>query len=85
MSNYTLTIIFFVQTRPQALCELEKIKEQLDNSEAKCLYCGRKMEAILEQLQNCLDVITIPEDSQDTMYLGIAGLKQVTHAQLSYA
>ena len=68
---------FLLQTRPRALSEVEKVKEQLDNYEAKCLYCGRKMETILDQLQSCIDEFEIPDQHQDTVYLGIAGLKQV--------
>lgn len=57
--------------------DVDRVKEQLDNNEAKCLYCGRKMESILDQLQSCIDETIIPEDKQDTVFLGLAGLKQV--------
>ena len=76
---HAVCFLYFAQTRPRALSEVEKIKEQLENSEAKCLYCGRKMETILDKLQDCLDLIAISEDQQDTLYLGIAELKQVNY------
>ena len=69
--------LFLFKTHPRALSEVEKIKELLDNSDAKCLYCGRKIESILEKLQSCIDDMDIPEDKQDIVFLGIAGLKQV--------
>lgn len=75
-----LCIAFLLQTRPRALSEVEKVKEQLDNYEAKCLYCGRKMETILDQLQSCIEEFAIPDQHQDTVYLGIAGLKQVHYS-----
>ena len=54
------------------------IKEQLENTEAKCLYCGRKMESILEELQLHIEVMTLTTENEDVVYLALAGLKQVS-------
>ena len=64
--------------------EVEKIREELENNEAKCLYCGRKMESLLEQLQSSIDVMALPEDVEDSVFLSIAGLKQVGPAVYMY-
>lgn len=65
------------KTRPIASGEIEMIKEQLENTEAKCLYCGRKMESILEELQLHVEVMTLTTENEDAVYLGLAGLKQI--------
>ena len=54
------------------------MKEQLENTEAKCLYCGRKMESILEELQLHIEVMTLTTENEDAVYLALAGLKQVS-------
>ena len=54
------------------------MKEQLENTEAKCLYRGRKMESILEELQLHIEVMTLTTENEDAVYLALAGLKQVS-------
>lgn len=56
---------------------MEKVKEQLDNAEGKCLYCGRKMETILEELQGQIESLELSEEMETIIYLDLAALKQV--------
>jgi TBC1 domain family protein 5 len=65
------------KSRPRATSELDRLKEHIDNSDAKCLYCGRKMEAILEDLQDQVEDMNLTEEKETPVYLAIAGLKQV--------
>ena len=67
------------QSRPRALSEIDRLKEDIENKEAKCLYCGRKMESILEDLQNLVEGIELTEENETPVYLAIAGLKQVNY------
>ena len=51
---------------------------RLDNLEAKCQYCGSKMESLLSSLQE--EVTELPNlspEAENTIYLSIAGLKHV--------
>ena len=51
---------------------------RLDNLEAKCQYCGSKMESLLLSLQE--EVTELPNlspEAENTIYLSIAGLKHV--------
>jgi len=57
---------------------MDLLKEQLESSEAKCLYCGRKMEAILEEMQEGVEQIKLTPETEDTILVALAGLKQVS-------
>ena len=51
---------------------------RLDDLEAKCQYCGSKMESLLSSLQE--EVTELPNlspEAENTIYLSIAGLKHV--------
>jgi len=57
---------------------LERITNRLDNLEAKCQYCGSKMESLLASLQEEVTNLTdLSPDAENTIYLSIAGLKHV--------
>lgn len=65
------------QTRPRAGSSMDRLKDQLENAEAKCLYCGRKMETILEDLQEGVEQLELTPETEDTVLVALAGLKQV--------
>ena len=65
------------QTRPRAASYVERLGEQLENTEAKCLYCGRKMESFLDELQTEVESINLTPQQEDTIFVALAGLKQV--------
>ena len=56
---------------------MERVKEQLENAEAKCLYCGRKMEVTLEELQEGVEQLELTPETEDSILVALAGLKQV--------
>ena len=56
---------------------MEHLKEQLEKAETKCLYCGRKMEGILEELQEGVEHLELTPETEDSILVSLAGLKQV--------
>ena len=55
----------------------------MDNVEGKCLYCGRKMETILEELQGQIENLELSEEMETIMYIDLAALKQVRIVRLT--
>ena len=70
-----------LQVHPVAgasLSVVERLNTQLEDLEAKCLYCGGKMDSMISILQE--EIPNIPDlaiDTENTLLLTIAGLKQV--------
>ena len=65
------------------LNEMQRLSTQLEDLEAKCLYCGGKMDSMIGVLQE--EVPSIPQldqDMENTLLLTIAGLKQVLRGGL---
>jgi len=61
-----------------SLSEIERLRTRLEDLEAKCLYCGGKMESVITTLQD--EVPELPNlnpDTENVLFLAIAGLKQV--------
>ena len=67
------------QPRPSGSSnQLERLTTRLDDMEAKCHYCGSKMDSLLSALQE--EVTELPDltpSAENTIYLSLAGLKQV--------
>ena len=70
------------QTQPvseASLSEQERLTTRLDDLEAKCLYCGGKMESVIATLQDEIpELPNLDPDTENTLFLAIAGLKQVS-------
>ena len=61
-----------------SLSELERLTARLEDLEAKCLYCGGKMDSVIGTLQDEIpELPNLPPDTENTLFLAIAGLKQV--------
>jgi len=87
MSAYVIVLLYLILTSrifPQphsggsGLNEVGRLSTQLEDLEAKCLYCGGKMDSMIGVLQE--EVPNIPHleaDMENTLLLTIAGLKQV--------
>jgi hypothetical protein len=61
-----------------SLSELERLNTRLEDLEAKCLYCGGKMETVIATLQDEIpELPNLEPDTENTLLLAIAGLKQV--------
>ena len=84
LPNDLQPVITLSQTRPRASSHVERLTEQLENTEAKCLYCGRKMESFLDELQNEVENVLLTPQQEDTIFLALAGLKQVSLNSLSF-
>lgn len=69
------------KTNPLAeasLSELERLTTRLEDQEAKSLYCGGKMEGVIATLQDEIpDIPNLNPDTENTLFLAIAGLKQI--------
>ena len=51
---------------------------QLDTAEAKCRYCGSKLETLIEQLtEQFVALEGVPQEADDVIMPALAGLKQV--------
>ncbi len=47
--------------------------------EAKCRYCGSKMESLLSTLEDeVTELPDLPPDAENSIFLAVAGLKQVS-------
>ena len=67
------------------MSELERLTSRVEDLEAKCLYCGGKMESVIGTLQD--EIQELPDldpDTENTLYLAIAGLKQVRGTVLTF-
>ena len=50
----------------------------MDNLEAKCLYCGGKMDTLITTLQDEIISLTgLTDETENTLLLSVAGLKHV--------
>ena len=57
---------------------VEKLTNQIDNLEAKCLYCKGKMDTLIATLQEEVTQLTrLNDETENTLLLSVAGLKHV--------
>ena len=74
-----LPLIF--QSRPLidgSFSNVEKLTTRVDDLEAKCLYCGGKMDTLIATLQEEITQLTgLNDETENTLLLSIAGLKHV--------
>lgn len=58
---------------------VEKLTTRIDDLEAKCLYCGGKMDTLIATLQEEITQLTgLNDETENTLLLSIAGLKHVS-------
>ena len=63
---------------------VEKLTNRVDDLEAKCLYCGGKMDTHIATLQDEVTQLTgLNDETENTLLLSIAGLKHVSHSLIS--
>ena len=66
------------------MSELERLTTRLEDQEAKGLYCGGKMDTIIATLQDEIpEIPNLNPDTENTLFLAIAGLKQVHSRHLT--
>ena len=74
---------FVFQSRPvidESFSHIEKLTNRVDDLEAKCLYCGGKMDTLIATLQDEVTQLTgLSDETENTLLLSIAGLKHVSH------
>ena len=81
MCNMTINNHF--QSRPlidESFSHVEKLTNQIDNLEAKCLYCKGKMDTLIATLQEEVHVTQLTglnDETENTLLLSVAGLKYV--------
>ena len=57
---------------------MDRLTSNLEDLDAKCLYCGGKMDTLINTLQEEIpDIPNLGPDRENTLFLAIAGLKQV--------
>ena len=57
---------------------MEKLTNRIDDLEAKCLYCGGKMDTLIATLQGAVTGLSgLPDETENTLLLSLAGLKHV--------
>ena len=58
---------------------VEKLTNRIDNLDAKCLYCGGKMDTLIATLQEEITQLTgLDDETENTLLLSVAGLKHVS-------
>ena len=71
-----------MQSRPlidESFSHVEKLTNRVDDLEAKCLYCGGKMDTLIATLQEEVTQLTgLNDETENTLLLSIAGLKHVS-------
>ena len=81
------SIYFVFQSRPvidESFSNVEKLTNRVDDLEAKCLYCGGKMDTLIATLQDEVTQLTgLNDETENTLLLSIAGLKHVSHSSIS--
>ena len=70
---------FFFQVHQEtSSSQIEKLTNRLDDVEAKCLYCGGKMESLIDVLQEEITSLSgLEDETENTLLLSLAGLKHV--------
>jgi TBC1 domain family protein 5 len=63
--------------RPSSPVDYSGLQKELDNKETLCLYCGNKMDSFIDQLQDDLLQLSLPRQQEDSIFVSLAGLKQV--------
>ena len=73
---------FLFQSRPvidDSFSHVEKLTNRIDNLDAKCLYCGGKMDTLIATLQEEITQLTgLDDETENTLLLSVAGLKHVS-------
>ena len=76
-----------MQSRPlidESFGHVEKLTNRVDDLEAKCLYCGGKMDTLIATLQEEVTQLTgLNDETENTLLLSIAGLKHVSQSSLA--
>ena len=68
----------------ESFSHVEKLTNRVDDLEAKCLYCGGKMDTLIATLQDEITQLTgLNDETENTLLLSIAGLKHVSHSSIS--
>ena len=79
--NYVIVLCFTFQSRPlidESYSNVEKLINRIDDFEAKCLYCGGKMDTLIATLQEEITQLTgLNDETENTLLLSVAGLKHV--------
>ena len=65
---------------------MERLASSLEDLDAKCLYCGGKMDTLISTLQTEIpEIPNLSPETENTLFLAIAGLKQVHLQQYRYS